>query len=42
VNALFSDTSGKIPLELMSLPNHSKGFYSPELQVGIVITAVEM
>jgi len=28
-NALFSDTAGKIRLALMSLPNHSKGFYSP-------------
>jgi len=23
-------------------PNHLKGFYSPELQVGIVITVIEM
>jgi len=28
-NVLFSDTVGKIRLELMSLPNHSKGFLLP-------------
>ena len=28
-NALFSDTAGKIWLELMSQPNHSKGLFFP-------------